>query len=430
MAGAAAAVALVRTRSSRRLASKRYTEPVALSSTASAGFPTGPCGLPRTTSGSDFDLLRAPYSVQAATYGTGKDLARPREADFSKERKLLSVDPLDSYSVSTDGIRSSREIELLVPPSGVSSRLSRTPNKESNNNMSQDVLPRARSQRRQSRSALEQRDIITPVPDPGARPPGRARRPRRAGEGADRARARPSPSGCRSSSGTRPPTASRPRSSSCPTRELAPAGRRRARADRPSRRSLRVAAVYGGAPISTPVQARPRRAHPRRHAGPAAGSDRAPARPARPRPRRSSSTRPTGCSTWASSRRSTASSGALPAKRQTMLFSATLDGEVGELARAYTSNPSRFEAQLPEGRTQGEVEHTFVSVTRDGKLDRLIEELEDDRGLALVFVRTKRGADRLAAEAPRARRPAARAARRHVAGPARAGARAGSAPAR
>ena len=86
----------------------------------------------------------------------------------------------------------------------------------------------------------------------------------------------------------------------------------------------------------------------------------------------------------------------LPANRQTMLFSATLDGEVGELARAYTSNPSRFEAQLPEGEEQGEVEHTFVSVTHDGKLDRLIEELERDRDLALVFVRTKRGADRLA----------------------------------
>ncbi len=86
----------------------------------------------------------------------------------------------------------------------------------------------------------------------------------------------------------------------------------------------------------------------------------------------------------------------LPKTRQTMLFSATLDGEVGELARAYTSNPVRYEAQLPESEEQGEVEHTFVSVTADGKLDRLIEELEAERDLALVFVRTKRGADRLA----------------------------------
>ena len=86
----------------------------------------------------------------------------------------------------------------------------------------------------------------------------------------------------------------------------------------------------------------------------------------------------------------------LPRARQTMLFSATLDGEVGELARAYTSNPVRVEARLPESEEQGEVVHTFVAVTADGKLDRLIEELEADRELALVFVRTKRGADRLA----------------------------------
>ena len=59
-----------------------------------------------------------------------------------------------------------------------------------------------------------------------------------------------------------------------------------------------------------------------------------------------------------------------------MLFSATLDGEVGELARAYTSNPVRVEARLPESEEQGEVVHTFVAVTVDGKLDRLIEELE------------------------------------------------------
>ena len=34
----------------------------------------------------------------------------------------------------------------------------------------------------------------------------------------------------------------------------------------------------------------------------------------------------------------------LPRERQTMLFSATLDGEVGDLAHSYTTNPSRFEA--------------------------------------------------------------------------------------
>ena len=88
----------------------------------------------------------------------------------------------------------------------------------------------------------------------------------------------------------------------------------------------------------------------------------------------------------------------IPRERQTMLFSATLDGEVGELARSYTRNPGRFEAQPPERGTAGEIEHRFVAVTTEGKVDALIKELEAERGLALVFVRTKRGADRLAAK--------------------------------
>jgi ATP-dependent RNA helicase RhlE len=86
----------------------------------------------------------------------------------------------------------------------------------------------------------------------------------------------------------------------------------------------------------------------------------------------------------------------LPRERQTMLFSATLDGEVGELARAYTSEPVRVEAALPHDRLPGRVDHRFVAVSADGKVDALIEELGRDDGVSLVFVRTKRGADRLA----------------------------------
>jgi ATP-dependent RNA helicase RhlE len=82
--------------------------------------------------------------------------------------------------------------------------------------------------------------------------------------------------------------------------------------------------------------------------------------------------------------------------RQTMLFSATLDGAVADLARAYTSTPSRIRAELPAQALRGEVEHTFVAVTPDDKLSRLIEQLDVERGLALVFVRTKHGADKLA----------------------------------
>ena len=85
----------------------------------------------------------------------------------------------------------------------------------------------------------------------------------------------------------------------------------------------------------------------------------------------------------------------LSSARQTMFFSATLHGEVGELARRYTRFPARFEGDLPEERRSGEIDHRFVPVTADNKVDKLVELLPDDGGLALVFVRTKAGADRL-----------------------------------
>jgi ATP-dependent RNA helicase RhlE len=85
----------------------------------------------------------------------------------------------------------------------------------------------------------------------------------------------------------------------------------------------------------------------------------------------------------------------LPRERQTMFFSATLDGKVGELARAYTSNPGRYEAQLTPDQEQGEVDHRFVPVTAENKVETLAGLLAEERGLVLIFVRTKRGADRL-----------------------------------
>jgi superfamily II DNA/RNA helicase len=85
----------------------------------------------------------------------------------------------------------------------------------------------------------------------------------------------------------------------------------------------------------------------------------------------------------------------LSRERQTMFFSATLDGEVGRIADAYTRNPQVHEAELPSSRERGEVEHLFVPVTADNKVEKLVELLAAERGLALVFVRTKHGADRL-----------------------------------
>ncbi|MFN2543454.1 MAG: DEAD/DEAH box helicase [Actinomycetota bacterium] len=84
----------------------------------------------------------------------------------------------------------------------------------------------------------------------------------------------------------------------------------------------------------------------------------------------------------------------LPRERQTMFFSATLDGTAGQLARAYTHDAMRHEIESPM-QTVDEADHRFVPVTADGKVKALADLLKAESGPSLVFVRTKRGADRL-----------------------------------
>ena len=90
-----------------------------------------------------------------------------------------------------------------------------------------------------------------------------------------------------------------------------------------------------------------------------------------------------------------------PEDRQTMLFSATLAGEVDRIAKIYT-HQARRHAHRPPQTSRGRVEHRFVKVTRERRTDQLVSELtEQERGRTLVFVRTKRGADRLAKQLSR-----------------------------
>jgi superfamily II DNA/RNA helicase len=84
-----------------------------------------------------------------------------------------------------------------------------------------------------------------------------------------------------------------------------------------------------------------------------------------------------------------------PRDRQTLFFSATLEGATGQVAAAFTRNPRRHEQRASE-RAKGRVEHRFVAVAHESKLNSLVNELATgERGRTLVFVRTKRGADRL-----------------------------------
>jgi ATP-dependent RNA helicase RhlE len=85
-----------------------------------------------------------------------------------------------------------------------------------------------------------------------------------------------------------------------------------------------------------------------------------------------------------------------PEDRQTLFFSATLEGATGKLAAAYTRKARRH-TQEPTEHRERDIEHSFVHVeSQSAKLDHLALRLQDaERGRTLVFVRTKRGADRL-----------------------------------
>ncbi|HKP21734.1 MAG TPA: DEAD/DEAH box helicase [Thermoleophilaceae bacterium] len=85
----------------------------------------------------------------------------------------------------------------------------------------------------------------------------------------------------------------------------------------------------------------------------------------------------------------------VPRDRQTLFLSATLEGEAGRIAAQYTRDARRHE-HSPKDGAKADIEHRFVAVAHEDKLDSLVRALRgDDSGRTLVFVRTKRGADRL-----------------------------------
>jgi len=81
--------------------------------------------------------------------------------------------------------------------------------------------------------------------------------------------------------------------------------------------------------------------------------------------------------------------------RQTMMFSATMPKLMAELSREYLTNAVRVEVS-PPGKVADKVSHSVHFVAKEAKQDLLIDLLDghrDDR--ALVFARTKHGAERL-----------------------------------
>ncbi|HEY0729744.1 MAG TPA: DEAD/DEAH box helicase, partial [Pyrinomonadaceae bacterium] len=87
----------------------------------------------------------------------------------------------------------------------------------------------------------------------------------------------------------------------------------------------------------------------------------------------------------------------LPAKRQTLLFSATMSSSIEQLARSTTKDPKLVEVNT-RGQAASLVEQTAYYVGQESKTALLLELLEKEREpfeRVLIFTRTRRGAERL-----------------------------------
>jgi ATP-dependent RNA helicase RhlE len=85
----------------------------------------------------------------------------------------------------------------------------------------------------------------------------------------------------------------------------------------------------------------------------------------------------------------------LPAKRQTLFFSATMPPEIQKLANVLLTNPSKVEV-TPPSSTVDKIEQSLYHVGKMEKPELLLHLLQDSAiKTALVFTRTKHGADKV-----------------------------------
>src|SRR5687767_13348047 len=92
----------------------------------------------------------------------------------------------------------------------------------------------------------------------------------------------------------------------------------------------------------------------------------------------------------------------LPVKRQTLFFSATMPGEIQKLSNTILTNPAKVEV-TPASTTAETVQQAVYFVEKNDKRKLLINVLrEKAMPSALVFTRTKHGADRVAKDLSKA----------------------------
>lgn len=93
---------------------------------------------------------------------------------------------------------------------------------------------------------------------------------------------------------------------------------------------------------------------------------------------------------------------ALPAKKQTMLFSATMPEQISKLVASLQKNPVKVEV-TPVSSTAEKIEQSVYFISRQKKQSLLVHLLnEQNIRRTLVFTRTKHGADRIAKELKKA----------------------------
>jgi ATP-dependent RNA helicase DeaD len=85
----------------------------------------------------------------------------------------------------------------------------------------------------------------------------------------------------------------------------------------------------------------------------------------------------------------------MPKQRQTLMFSATLPGNIVAMANKYTKNPERIAVGSTHMPIKA-IKQSIIRLSQDEKYGTLTQELDKRGGSIIVFVRTKHGADRLA----------------------------------
>lgn len=85
----------------------------------------------------------------------------------------------------------------------------------------------------------------------------------------------------------------------------------------------------------------------------------------------------------------------LPAKRQTLMFSATMSSHIVRMAESYLINPVRISVGSPSAPVE-KIKQEIIKTTENEKYTALLGQLEQQDGSCIIFVKTKIGTEKLA----------------------------------